>query len=204
MLLPLRLFLVAGLLSPVTSLAQVPPAPRASGPVLTLQASGGSGGADITAFVDAVEILDAATGQPVAARVANAGFEFPAGNGYTYGPNGAVWQFTASAGIARDGSDFGSPKAPEGGQVAFLQSVQGAHGSLQQLLSPLPAGLYQVRLRVAQRACCSGTFDQGVRIVVDGVLLGIIVPDRDGQFHPYTSSSFAVAPPRYNGGPRRR
>lgn len=200
-----RLLTFACLLPALPLLAGAPPVLNASGLVLTLQASGGSGGADITAFVDEVEILEAATGKPVAGVVNNAGFEFPARNGHTYGPNGAIWQFTASAGIASNGSEFGSPKAPEGNQVAFLQSVKSAHGSLQQLLPPLPAGMYQVRLRIAQRACCYGTFDQGVRIVVDGALLGIIVPDQDGQFHTYTSSSFVVAPPRYGpGGPRRR
>lgn len=163
--------------------------------MLTLQASGGSGGADITAFIEGVEIIDAQTGRLVPNVVLNASFEAPARSGYTYGPVGGGWVFASNAGIASNGSEFGNPVALHGSQVAFIQSLAtSGNGSLHQALLPLAAGVYQVRLRVAQRACCYGTPDQGVRVLVDGQLLGVIVPDRDGQYHTYTSSSFTVAP----------
>lgn len=174
----------------------LPLPPRAAGPpVLTLQASGGSGGTDITAFVDGVEIINALSGLPAREPLSNASFEFPAHPTYGYAPTGGTWTFSASAGLAHNGSAFGSPAAPDGGQVAFLQTRGTDSGYLRQAIPSLPPGLYQVRLRVAQRACCSGTFDQGIRIWVDDVLLGTVVPDRDGQFHTYTSSSFSVSEP---------
>ena len=180
----------------------LPPAPHLTSPlVLTLQASGGSGGSDITAFVDGVEIIDAVTGRAVSGAVPNAGFELPAQPGHVYNPAGGTWTFTSRAGVARNGSEFGSPAAPEGAQVAFLQSVNADSGYLQQELPTLPPGVYQVRLRVAQRACCYGTFDQGVRVWVDQTLLGTIVPDRDGQFHLYTSSSFTLTQPTRRPSP---
>ncbi|MGI4869678.1 MAG: beta strand repeat-containing protein, partial [Janthinobacterium lividum] len=182
--LPLPALLCRYLLS---LLALLPLAAAATGPVLTLQGTGGSG-TDVTAFVDQVEIVNVATGAVVGGALANAGFETPsqAGvtGGYSYAPSGGAWTFGPAAGIARNGSVFGNPTAPEGSQVGLVQYTS----SLQQALV-LGAGTYQVRLRLAQRTCC-GSHDQEVQVKVNNVVLGTVTPAT--VFTTYTTSSFTV------------
>src|SRR5205085_8082033 len=65
-----------------------------------------------------IRVSDAALGDP--------GFENPSqGSGNsTYNPSGSAWTFLGGAGLAGNGSSFtaGNPPAPQGAQVAFLQS----------------------------------------------------------------------------------
>ena len=45
-------------------------------------------------------------------------------NSYVYNPTGGGWTFSVSAGVQRNGSAWGAPKAPNGVQTAFLQDGQ--------------------------------------------------------------------------------
>ena len=81
--------------------------------------------ADVTAFVDAVELLDATTSTPVAGTpVANASFETftgPLSNGsFGYRPAGATWAFLDGSGIAASGSGFNNPTTSPNGQLRSL------------------------------------------------------------------------------------
>ncbi|WP_162910835.1 LamG-like jellyroll fold domain-containing protein [Hymenobacter oligotrophus] len=69
----------------------------------------------------------------------------------------------------------------------------GNDGQLQQTLT-LGAGIYQVRLRVAQRTCCS-TNDQRLSVLIDGTSVGTLQPTNTSGYDTYTSSSFVVDVP---------
>jgi len=151
-------------------------------------------GSDVTAFIDLVEIVDVGTGTAVASAVPNPGFETTGSLGagsYGYSPTGANWTFSPSSGIATNGSAFNNVTAPEGTHVAFLQSNGANNGSVQQALTGLAPGTYQVRLRASQRA--TSPSDQGVRILVKGVLLTTFTPVT-GSFQTFLSSSFIIGP----------
>ncbi|GAB3574893.1 hypothetical protein GCM10027345_09440 [Hymenobacter daeguensis] len=173
------------------------PIARAANPVLLIQGTRGpSGGTDVTAFVDQIEIVQVSTGAVVPGAVANPGFEtFGAlGNGnYGYTPAGAAWTFNARSGIALNGSNFGAPNAPQGSAVAFVQSDASINGLLQQTLT-LGTGTYYVRFQVAQRNCCS-TNDQGLTVLVAGNVVGSVQPVNNGTFTSYSSGTFTVDAP---------
>ena len=170
----------------------------AANPVLTIQGVGSaSGGGDVTAFVDQVEIVQVSTNSPVSGAVANLGFEaFGAlGNGnYGYNPSGASWTFNTRSGIAQNGSNFGAPTAPQGSAVAFVQSESGTNGLLQQTLT-LGTGTYTVRFQVAQRTCCSPTNDQRLNVLIDGVVVGTVLPTNTAGFTSFISNSFTIDAP---------
>src|SRR5262249_9746672 len=107
------------------------------------------------------------------------GFELPAvGAGFfgafQYGPSGTGRSYANGAGGAGKGSGFapGNPPAPEGTQVAFLQS---ANSSASQTFTAA-AGTYRVSFRAAQRAFQPGGGAQQVRVLVDGTDLGTFTP----------------------------
>ena len=58
-------------------------------------------------------------------------------------------------------------------------------------------GLYRVRVRVAQRN--TSPANQGVRVLVDGVALGTVVPANNAAFVMYNSATFVVARPSTSG-----
>ena len=74
---------------------------RAGTPVLTLQSTvPAAAGVDVTAFVDAVEILNANTGAVVAGAVLNFSFESHGPIGYyAYPPSVANWTFVGRSGL---------------------------------------------------------------------------------------------------------
>ena len=108
------------------------------------------------------------------AAFADGGFESPSmSGGYQYAPSGATWTFIGGAGIAANGTGFtsGNPNAPEGSQVAFLQSS----GSGVVQAATLAAGQYTLSMQAAQR----GNYQFGTQIVqvqVDGVTVGQYQP----------------------------
>src|SRR5439155_149777 len=108
-----------------------------------------SAGGDNTAFLDAVAVAQAQAGLPT---VADAGFESPSvgAGGYQYGPSGAAWAFSGSAGLSGNASGFtgGNPPAPEGAQVAFLQVT----GGFSQAVAGWAVGTYTLSFAAAQRA----------------------------------------------------
>ncbi|MDQ2772045.1 MAG: hypothetical protein M3Y54_16280, partial [Bacteroidota bacterium] len=166
--------------------------------VLRLEATGSATApnADVTAFVDAVTLLDAGTGAAVPGTpVANASFETftSLSNGsYGYRPAGATWAFVDYSGIAASASPFGNPgTSPAGNYVAFLQSSGGTGSSFSQVLPAALSGTSQVRLQLAQRNTAPA--NQGVRVYLNNVLIGTFVPGNIGVFQPYTTGSYAVA-----------
>ena len=92
----------------------------------------------------------------------NFSFETPKVSTYQYNPSGASWTFTAQSGnngsgVTANGSLFNSsnPDAPEGTQVAFLQSTS----TISQTISGfVPGAKYAVTFSAAQRA---GQFQHG-------------------------------------------
>ena len=84
--------------------------------------------------------------------------------GIPVAPTGSPWQFSATAGMARNGSSFtsGNPNAPDGSQVAFIQG----NGSMSQSVD-LVAGAYNISFQAAQRAN-GQTQDQQIEVLVDG------------------------------------
>ena len=124
----------------------------------------------------------------------NLGFESPvvgpAGQyaSFQYNPAGAAWTFVGQSGISANGSGFtsGNPNAPEGVQVAILQSA----GSFSQSLSGFQAGVsYIFVFAAAQRGIYSGT--QDFQVLLDNTSLGTFTP-AGTSYADYTTS--AVTP----------
>ena len=94
--------------------------------------------------------------------IINFGFETPMVSTYQYNPSGASWTFTAQSGnngsgVTANGSLFNSsnPNAPEGTQVAFLQSIS----TISQAISGfVPGAKYSITFSAAERA---GQFQHG-------------------------------------------
>ena len=161
-------------------------------PRLTLRGTGNASGTDVTAFVDAVQVLQAGT--PVAGALQNGGFENSnVGSGsYRYESQGVVaapWSFGSQAGVARTGSGFGAAPTSDGDAVVFLQSAGTTNGSVAQDLA-LGAGSYQVGFRVVQRDYDSK--DQTVNVFLNNVLLGSIQPTSTTAYETFASPTFAV------------
>jgi hypothetical protein len=121
------------------------------------------------------------------------GFEVPAvGTGFfgafQYGPSGTAWSYAGGAGVAGNGSGFtsGNPPAPEGSQVAFLQSI---NSSASQTFTAA-AGTYRVSFRAAQRAFQPGA--QQVRVLVDGADLGTFTP-AGTAYQPFATAALTLA-----------
>lgn len=132
---------------------------------------------------------DAQAAAPATIAFANLGFEVPplAGS-YQYGPSGAAWTFSPSAGITGNGNAFtgGNPVAPEGMQAGFIQGP----GRIGQRAT-LGAGQYVVSFRAAQRGGYQlGT--QAIAVVVDGITVGQFSPPGTA-YSPYQTPAFTVA-----------
>ncbi len=146
-------------------------------------------GGDNTAFVDQVQLNTAAT---VTTGLQQTGFETPSvGTGssaYQYDPSGSAWTFTSSAGVAGNNSGFtsGNPSAPEGTQVAFLQST----GSFSQTAT-LDAGTYTLNFEAAQRGNWQSS-SQTFQVQVDGSVVGTFKPTST-SYASYTTNAFTVA-----------
>ena len=121
-------------------------------------------------------------------QLADSGFEVPSlGEGdfaYQYTPLGSPWNFSGTAGVTGNGSAFSSvnPNAPQGNQVAFIQSG----GSISQSID-LAAGTYAVSFEAAQR---SGSRQQ-FQVLVDGALVSKITPKRT-TYTLYVTAAFTV------------
>ncbi len=142
--------------------------------------------ADSTAFIDEVAIT------PVVDTLLDGGFEGPAlnPNAFQTAACGSAWQFSATAGIARNGSDFvtnwtEAQNAPVGVQVGYLQDYGSAVQS-----AFLDAGTYQLSFLAAQRAIYQ-THYQEIEVLVDGAPAGIVDPVNT-LYGSYTSSTFTV------------
>ncbi len=109
--------------------------------------------------------------------ITNGGFETPALGlgGYQYAPSGSSWAFGSGGGISANGSAFtnGNPNAPEGTQVAFIQTT----GSLSQVIGGFqPSTTYTLTFAAAQRANCCGAGGEDFQVLLDGTSLGTFKP----------------------------
>ncbi|RYY17393.1 MAG: hypothetical protein EOO36_09775, partial [Cytophagaceae bacterium] len=167
----------------------------AAAPQLTIVGTGGTG-SDVTAFVDQVQVLSSSTA--FANGLQNGSFETHgalANGNFGYNPGGASWTFNAQSGIAESGSAF-TPVTPipNGIAVAFVQSLNGNNGQLQQNLAVPTGTSYQVSFQAAQRVCCT-TLDQALNVFLNGVYLGTIRPVDGNGYSTFASPTFAVTAP---------
>jgi len=183
----------------IGALLALPLAVKAANPVLSIRGVAAAG-QDVTAFVDNVQIINTSTGAVVAGAVSAPGFETPsqANNAFTYNPTGTAWTYNAQSGVARNGSGFGAANAPEGVQVAIVQTANTTAGALTQTLA-LGAGSYQLRFSTAQRNCCSNGQTQTLSVYIDNVLVGTITPSSTTGYTTFTSSTFVVDAPTIAG-----
>jgi hypothetical protein len=130
--------------------------------------------------------------------IPNFGFETPKVGTFQYNPSGALWTFTAQSGnngsgITANGTLFNSsnPNAPEGVQVAFLQSIS----TISQAISGfVPGAKYAVTFSAAQRA---GQYQHGGQtwnLKLDNSLIGSFSPPANAtSYVDYTTNFTATA-----------
>ena len=134
-----------------------------------------------TADGEPLSIAPPLDGQP---KLLNGGFEAPAVQNHSRIPAGASWTFRGG-GIARNGSDFGAPAAPQGTQVVFLQGVS----NVSQCVT-FAGGTYKLCFRLAYRNRGEAT-EQGLTVLIDNVQQGgEILPGP--MFDEYESVPFTV------------
>jgi len=102
----------------------------------------------------------------------NLGFETPSVAGHQYAPSGASWGFMDldgdGSGLLANGSAFGNPNAPEGGQAAFLQSF----GQISQTLSGFAPGTnYTLTYLAAQRTGGSQHGGETWNVMIDDAVI---------------------------------
>lgn len=134
--------------------------------------------------------------------VYNFGFETPALGTYQYNPSGASWTFTPSSGsggsgITPNGTLFNSsnPNAPEGSQVAFLQSTSTVAQSISGFV---PGATYAVTFSAAQRASSQSTqYQQNQQtwdLKVDNTVIASYAPSATAtSYVDYTTNFTATA-----------
>jgi endoglucanase len=122
----------------------------------------------------------------LASIVADASFESPTepANSAVYDPTGSPWTFNSTAGIVNSPSSLGAPPAPDGKQVAFLQTnrsasqYNGSDGSISQSISLPSAGYYSLTADAAAAASDVGgsvAAEESFMVTLDGnpVLTGL-------------------------------
>ncbi len=98
------------------------------------------------------------------------------------------WTFAGAAGIDSDVTSWGASNAPQGSQVAFLQSGNGQNsGSFTQSVVT-DAGTFDITLDAAQLANFSA---QPILVSVDGAPVGTITPTSTA-FASYTTPEFTL------------
>jgi hypothetical protein len=167
----------------------------AAAPTLRIQSVGSaSSNPDVTAFVDAVQVVQNGTATVVPNGLQNGSFESNnvAANAFLYQTQGAVatpWTFTgAGSGVSRNNSGFGSTAA-DGNAVALLQNADMA---ISQNLA-VPTGNYQVSFRTIQRNFTSR--DQRLNVFINDVFVGNIQPSNASTYDTFTSASISVTAP---------
>ncbi len=124
--------------------------------------------------------------------VAGGSFEAPeVGAGYVYPPAGGPATFTGNAGIAGNGSAWGFAAAPDGDQVAFIQSAGVVSAVSLPVTGLAPGASYKVRFRIALRP---GYGANPVTVSFGGVMLGTFTPGSTG-FTSVVSAAFTASGP---------
>ena len=143
--------------------------------------------ADSTAFIDSVIL------SPVQDSIADGGFEEPPlpVNSFLGDTPGSAWQFTGTAGIAKNGSKFVTnwtvaQNAPAGSQVAYLEYT----GSMSQWVW-LDAGTYEISFLAAQRQIYQKSY-QTIDVSVDGTVYGQNIDPVNTLYGYYYTTTFAV------------
>jgi len=152
----------------------------------------------VSAQNPAGESDDSAEARATPQFVYNFGFETPALGTFQYNPSGASWTFTPSSGsggsgLTPNGSLFNSsnPNAPEGSQVAFLQSISTIAQSISGFV---PGAKYAVTFSAAQRA---GQYQQSRQtwdLRVDNTVIASYAPPATAtSYVDYTTNFTATA-----------
>jgi prepilin-type processing-associated H-X9-DG protein len=135
----------------------------------------------IASFVDGhVEMVTTALFYGYNPKPINNGFEEPAqaANAFTYRPpttTTQAWTITGGGGVARNGSGFNNPTAPEGVQVSMIQTT----GADSQAML-IHAGSYKLSFQ----GCCRSSQQHQLDVTMDGVLIG--------TRYTFTTSTFAA------------
>ena len=111
------------------------------------------------------------------------GFETPVAGAGTilYNPLTTDWVYTGLAGLSGNASPmtFGNPVAPEGVQVAFLQSATGfTAGSISQVFTTSLNATMGFTFAAAQRAQggTAGPNVQSINVLLDSIVIGAFTP----------------------------
>ncbi len=157
-------------------------------------------GGNNTALIDEVALTAAED------EISDGGFETPvlAANTYQVAPAATPWQFSGTAGIARDGSGIsgGNPSAPQGAQVGFIMN----NSSMSQTIY-LDANTYNISLLAAQRVTGQSQSQQIAVLLDPGQpdvqVIGLITPavttassivtNINNAYTLYETSNFTVA-----------
>jgi hypothetical protein len=122
--------------------------------------------------------------------VVGGGFEFPdVGAGYAYRPAGSPAAFSGNSGIIGNGSIWGFAAAPEGDQIAFIQSFGTAAMVSLSVNGLTPGASYTARFRIAARP---GYGANPVTLAYEGVALGTFTPGSTA-FAAVTSAAFTAS-----------
>ena len=108
---------------------------------------------------------------------------------FQYRPTGSPWTFSGGSGISGNNSGFtsGNPPAPQGSQVAFLQST----GSLSQRVTGFETGTYVLTFEAAQRENIQAS-QQNFNVLIDGSVVGTFTPSGT-SYQSYTTDEFTIA-----------
>jgi hypothetical protein len=129
--------------------------------------------------------------QTAVLELGNGSFEGPyAGTSstpYVVNPSGGQWVFTGTSGLARNGSEWYLPLAPDGQQAAFIEDT----GTITQTLYDLPAGTYQLSFAAIQRSDVTAT---GLNVLVDGTVVMTVAADDllTAAWQQFTSPAFTL------------
>src|SRR5204863_106853 len=104
-------------------------------------------------------------------------------------PTGSPWTFSGSSGISANNSGFtsGNPPAPQGTQVAFLQTTS----SFTQTVGGWAAGSYVLTFFAAQRGNHQAS-RQNFNVLVDGAVVGTFTP-AGTSYQSLSTNVFTVA-----------
>lgn len=127
-----------------------------------------------------------------AVGVADFSFEDPAqGTGWAMNPTAAGATFAGRSGVAANGSAFGFATAPDGSQAGWIQSLNGADGSISLSAAGLRTGAsYSVRFHIAQRP---GYGANPVTVAFAGASLGSFTPSSSAFTRVATATFTASA-----------
>lgn len=133
-------------------------------------------------FIDYVNYVDV---EPQPANLSVGGFELPSlsSSTFQYNPTANGWTYSATSGVANNGSAFNNPTAPEGVQCGFVQN----NSTIYQDIS-FSAGTYSLTCYAAQRPDGS---DQTLIVTIDNEEVGTINPSTT-SFQPYSTANFSV------------